>query len=158
MLKAMIADGALGRVYCVETDYLSHNGSWWSGWNDTRTRENGVSAMLVAGCHAIDALRWFAAPGQWQAANPIEVFAFARGYRKARTTAYDPPSNTWIQAAPPMKYDGLEIALVRFDNGVPGKVSVNFDCMMPYRFPLRVFVLTCYLTKAESTDQPGHFS
>jgi len=38
-----------------------------------------------------------------------------------------------------MEYDGLEVALVKFDNGVIGKVSVNFDCVMPYRFPIRIF-------------------
>ena len=27
--------GALGRLYSVEADYLSHNGVWWSGWTDT---------------------------------------------------------------------------------------------------------------------------
>ena len=59
-LKALLADNALGRPYYVETDYLSHNGSWWSGWNDARTVAQGVSAFLVGGCHAIDALRWFA--------------------------------------------------------------------------------------------------
>ena len=46
---------------------------------------------------------------------------------------------TWIDHAPPMEYDGLEVALVRFDNGAVGKVSVNADCIMPYRFPLRIF-------------------
>ncbi|HRZ46468.1 MAG TPA: Gfo/Idh/MocA family oxidoreductase [Candidatus Paceibacterota bacterium] len=139
MLKRMIAGGAVGRVYCVEADYLSHNGGWWSGWNDTRTRKNGVSAMLVAGCHAVDALRWFAAPGESEAANPVEVFALAGGYRKGRATAYDPTRNAWIRNARPMEYDGLEEALVRFDNGVIGKVSVHFDCVMPYRFPIRIF-------------------
>ena len=38
-----------------------------------------------------------------------------------------------------MEYDGLEVALVKFDNGVVGKVSVNADCIMPYRFPIRIF-------------------
>ncbi len=38
-----------------------------------------------------------------------------------------------------MEYDGLEVALVKFDNGALGKVSVNFDCVMPYRFPIRIF-------------------
>lgn len=138
-LKSMIADGALGRPYYVEADYLSHNGAWWSGWNDTRTVENGVSAMLVAGCHAIDALRWFAAEGEFAAATPVEVIAASGGWRKGRTGGYNPQTNVWEDDAPPMEYDGLEVALVRFDNGVLGKVSVNFDCVMPYRFPLRIF-------------------
>jgi predicted dehydrogenase len=138
-LKAMLADNAFGRPYYVEADYLSHNGSWWSGWNDARTLIQGVSAFLVGGCHAIDALRWFAAPGEFEAATPVEVFAVSGGYRKGSRQEYNPQSNSWIDDAPPMEYDGLEIALVKFDNGTLGKVSVNADCIMPYRFPLRIF-------------------
>jgi predicted dehydrogenase len=139
MLKALVAEGALGKPYCVEADYLSHNGSWWSGWRDTCTLEHGVSAMLVAGCHAVDALRWFAAEGEFAAANAVEVFGFSGGYRKGRPREYNPCRHVWTEDAPPMEFDGLETALVRFDNGVLGKVSVNFDCVMPYRFPLRIF-------------------
>ena len=36
-LKKMIDGGAFGRTYYVEADYLSYNGSWWSGWDDART-------------------------------------------------------------------------------------------------------------------------
>jgi predicted dehydrogenase len=139
MLKRLLADGALGRPYCVEADYLSHNGSWWSGWADTCTVEHGVSALLVAGCHAIDALRWFASTEPFGAADPVEVFALSGGYRKGTGREYDPFRDTWIEGAPPMEYDGLEMALVKFANGVLGKVSVHFDCVMPYRFPLRIF-------------------
>jgi predicted dehydrogenase len=139
MIKRMLADDAFGRPYCVEADYLSHNGSWWTGWNDARTIQQGVSALLVAGCHAIDALRWFAAQGEFEAATPVEVFSMAGGYRKGSTTEYNPLNNTWREDAPPMEYDGLEMALVKFDNGVVGKVSVNADCIMPYRFPIRIF-------------------
>jgi predicted dehydrogenase len=138
-LKAMSADGAFGKVYSVEADYLSHNGSWWSGWADTCGLRNGVSAMLVAGCHAIDALRWFAAPGLVEAADPVEVVSMSGGWRQGRREAYDPLRNTWVADVPPMEYEGLELALVKFANGVVGKVSVNFDCVMPYRFPIRIF-------------------
>lgn len=138
-LKAMMANNALGRPYYVETDYLSNNGSWWSGWNDARTVAQGVSAFLVGGCHAIDALRWFASPGEFEAASPVEVYAVSGGFRKGSTREYNPQSNTWIDDAPPMQYDGLEVALVKFANGVVGKVSVNAECIMPYRFPIRIF-------------------
>jgi predicted dehydrogenase len=138
-LKAMLADNAFGRPYYVEADYLSHNGSWWSGWNDARTLAQGVSAMLVGGCHAVDAVRWFAASGEYEAATPVEVYAVAGGYRKGSRRDYNPVLNAWIDDAPPMEYDGLEVALIKFDNGVLGKISVNADCIMPYRFPLRIF-------------------
>ncbi len=139
MLKSMIADNALGRPYYVEADYLSYNGSWWSGWNDARTLEQGISAMLVGGCHGVDALRWFAAPGQFEAATPVEVFAVSGGCRKGSRREFNPAANVWIDDAPPMEYDGLEVALVKFDNGTVGKVSTNAECVMPYRFPLRIF-------------------
>jgi predicted dehydrogenase len=138
-LKRMIADDALGWPYYVEADYLSHNGSWWGGWNDARSVAQGVSALLVAGCHAIDALRWFAATGEFEAATPVEVFAMRGGYRKGGSREYNPLTNTWRDHALPMEYDGLEVALVKFSNGVLGKVSVNADCIMPYRFPFRIF-------------------
>ena len=95
--------------------------------------------MLVGGCHAIDTLRWFAAEEEYQAATPVEVFAMSGGYRRGQTLEYNPLTNRWQNDAPPMEYDGLEVALVRFDNGAVGKVSVNADCIMPYRFPLRIF-------------------
>jgi predicted dehydrogenase len=139
MLKSLLADGTLGQPFYVETDYLSHNGSWWSGWDDARTIEQGVSALLVGGCHAVDALRWFAAPGQFEAARPVEVYAVSGGYRRGKTREYNPLTNSWIEDAPPMEYDGLEVVLVKFEHGTLGKVSVNADCVMPYRFPIRIF-------------------
>ena len=67
--------------------------------------------------------------------------SLCRGRRipQGQDREYNPVSNTWIDGAPPMEYDGLEVALVKFDNGAVGKVSVNADCIMPYRFPLRIF-------------------
>lgn len=137
-IKAMVADDAVGNIYCVETDYQHDIASWWSGFEDARTKALGVSAMLTGGCHALDAARWFAAKDRYQAARPIEVFAYAGGWRKGREVEYDYFKNTW-RKAPPLEYDDLEIVLVKFDNGVLGKVSVNYGCVMPYMFPIEVF-------------------
>lgn len=137
-LKAKIADGALGHVYSVEVDYLSYIGDWWKGYDFGRQKEFGGSAFLVAGCHAVDALRWFAAPGEHEAATPVEVFAYTGGLRGQSTTQYNPLTNDWHEGEP-MEYPGLEMAFVRFSNGVLGKVSVNFDCIQPYGFPVRIF-------------------
>ena len=38
-----------------------------------------------------------------------------------------------------MEYDGLEVAIVKFDNGVIGKVTTNYDCVNPYQLPIRIF-------------------
>jgi len=137
-IKKHTATGDLGELFCVETDYQSYNADWWGGWEEGRRADTGVSAMAVAGCHAIDALRWFAAPGEFQAADPVEVFAYAGGRRKGRAEQYNPNEQSWHEGTP-LEYDGLEMAMVRFSNGVLGKVSCNFECIQPYSFPVRIF-------------------
>lgn len=139
LLKKMLADDVFGRPYYVEVDYLSYNGGWWGGWNDARTLENGVSASLVAGCHAVDAARWLACADPDRAAVPKEVFAISGGFRKGSAREFNPVTNTWITDAAPMEYDGLEVLLVEFEGGAKAKICVNAECVMPYRFPVRIF-------------------
>jgi predicted dehydrogenase len=83
-------------------------------------------------------LRWFAAKGQYEAANVVEVFAYSGGYRKGLPEEYDYFTSQW-RKAPPLEYDDFEICLVKFANGALGKVSVNYGCIMPYTFPLAIF-------------------
>ncbi len=137
-IKAMVADNAVGDLYCVETDYQHDIASWWTGYEDARTLKLGVSAMLTGGCHALDAARWFAGKGRYEAATPIEVFAYSGGYRKGRNEEFNYLTNSW-RPAPPLEYDDLEMVMIRFDNGVLAKVSVNYGCVMPYTFPIEIF-------------------
>jgi predicted dehydrogenase len=138
VIKSMVADDALGDLYCVETDYQHDIASWWTGFEDARTVEKGVSAMATGGCHAIDAARWFAAKGRYETATPIEVFAYSGGWRKGKDIEFNYHTNSF-QPAPPLEYDDLEMVMIRFDNGVIAKVSVNYGCIMPYTFPIEVF-------------------
>ncbi len=138
-VKQLIADDALGTVFYAEADYQHYMTSGWGSWAPGRKRETGVSAMLVAGCHAVDALRWFTAPGQYEAARAVEVFAMSGGYRKGLTKEFDISTNSYHDLDPPMEYDGFEVALIRFENGALGKVSVNFDGIRPYGFPIEIF-------------------
>ncbi|MBC8230587.1 Gfo/Idh/MocA family oxidoreductase [bacterium] len=138
-IKRMTADDALGDIYFVETDYQSNIASWWSGYEVARKKETGVSALLVGGCHSVDAIRWFAAKEEYKAAKPVEVFAYSGGWRKGCDVEYNYYTNAWSEGMPPLEYDGLEVALVKFENGVLGKVSVNFDSVMPYTFPIEIF-------------------
>lgn len=139
LLKSLIADDALGKVYFVETDYQSNIASWWSGFDYARKKETGVSAMLTAGCHALDAARWFAAQEQDRAERVTEVFAYRGGWRKGSTREYNYFTGTWSDDKPPLEYEGLEVYLLKFQNGVTAKVSVNYDCIMPYTFPIEIF-------------------
>ncbi|MDA0745413.1 MAG: Gfo/Idh/MocA family oxidoreductase [bacterium] len=137
-LKTMVADDALGDVYYVEADYQHDIASWWTGWEDARKKRTGISALLTGGCHAIDAMRWFAGKGQYEAAKPVEVFAYSGGYRKGMNKEFNYQANEWVDSKP-LEYDDLEVAMVKFSNGAIGKVSVNYGCVMPYTFPLEIF-------------------
>jgi len=138
-VKAMVADDALGNVYYVETDYEHDIGSWWTGYDDARKKATGVSALLVGGCHAVDAARWFAGRGEFEAADVTEVFAYSGGWRKGADTEFDYLANQFKKTDKPLEYDGLEVCLLKFANGAIGKVSVNSDCVMPYTFPIEIF-------------------
>ncbi len=138
-LKSLIADDAFGTIYYVEADYQHHIASWWTGYEDARKMETGVGSMLVGGCHALDAARWFAGEGREKAAAVTEVFAYHGGWRKGSNRQYNYLSGTWSSDSPPLEYEGLEVFLLKFANGAIGKVSVNFDCIMPYTFPIQIF-------------------
>jgi len=138
-LKSLIADDAFGKIYYVEADYQHHIASWWTGYEDARKKETGISAMLVGGCHALDAARWFAGRDREEAARVTEVFAHRGGWRKEAGREYNYLTGTWSDDSPRLGYEGLEVFLLKFANGAIGKVSVNFDCIMPYTFPIQIF-------------------
>ncbi len=138
-IKALVADDALGRIYFVETDYQSNIASWWTGFEDARKKETGVSAMLVGGCHALDAARWFAGQDAGAAARVTEVFAYRGGWRKGADREFNYYTGGWADGKPPLEYDGLEVVMMKFASGALGKVSVNFDGIQPYTFPIEIF-------------------
>ncbi len=138
-LKSLIAEGLFGNIYYVETDYQSNIASWWSGFGEARTKEMGVSAMMVAGCHALDTARWLAGREIGRAARVEEVFAWCGGWRKGNRREYNYYTGAWSEDKPPLEYEGLEALLLKMENGVLGKVTANFDCIMPYTFPIEIF-------------------
>ena len=109
-LKALLAQGAVGKLFYAEVDYWHGIGPDYRGWWWAHTRETGGSAMLLAGCHAVDALRWFV------------------GDEVAEVTAYGSnPKGLY-------EYDANVVAVLRFRNGVLGKTSVMLDAEIPYAF------------------------
>ncbi|OHB77873.1 MAG: hypothetical protein A2W31_13290 [Planctomycetes bacterium RBG_16_64_10] len=109
-LKSLLAADAIGDLFYVEVDYWHGIGAWYSGWEWAHTRATGGSAMLLGGCHAVDALRWFAG-------DEVESVAAVSNNRRAL-----------------FEYDANVVAVVRFRQGAIGKTSVLLDCSMPYSF------------------------
>ena len=112
--KALLDDGALGRPLYVQTDYW-HNGEQ-GGYPGAKGRlgKGKESAMLSGGCHAMDLARYL------MGSDIVEVTAL-------EFTALDTVNAPVNQAA-----------LVRFANGMAGKVSACTEQWMPYQFNVDV--------------------
>jgi len=112
-IKAMLAERTIGDLFYAEVDYLHGVGPWYTGYEWMRQKRYGASTMLSAGCHAVDALRWFA--GQ----QAVEVFAYAN-WSKSNHFGYE--------------FEPNSVTVVKFDGGVMGKVASSIECVMPYTF------------------------
>lgn len=146
-VKSLLSKDFFGKVFYVEADFESY--AWEpvaERWEWMRSRETGISSFLVAGIHAIDMARWLSDTRAGSAAKIVEVVSYSGGYRKG---ALLPPFESGVTGAsdrgtaeklvPPLEYDGLEVMIVKFENGALGKISSNFDAVMPYNFSWKVY-------------------
>jgi len=107
--KALLAAGAIGEVLYAECDYWHEISDWYAGWEWIRRKDSGASSFLAAGCHAVDAIRWFVG-------DIVAVSAFAGEVRHG------------------FEYPPTVVGTVRFANGAVGKLSSSFDIVAPYTF------------------------
>jgi predicted dehydrogenase len=113
-IDRLLEGGALGNVFMVEVDYLHRiwmtPGQKWLG-----SRQQSGTAILTGGCHAVDALRWFAR------SEAQEVDAYQ------------------VKTENPIEYPGTISVNVRFQDGKIGRSATSFDAKMPYRFNIGVY-------------------
>ena len=112
--RALLDDGAFGRPLYVQADYW-HNAEQ-SGYPGAKGRlgRSTLSATLSGGCHAVDMARYL------MGSDIVEV------------TALD--FTGLERVAAPVN----QTALVRFANGMAGKVSACTEQWMPYQFNIDV--------------------
>jgi UDP-N-acetyl-2-amino-2-deoxyglucuronate dehydrogenase len=109
-LKALLAAGAVGQLFYVEVNYWHNIGPSWSGFTWGRTKARGGSAALLAGCHAIDLVRWLSGD------EVAEVTAVSNNQRGL------------------FEFDANVAAIVKFRGGAIGYTSTLFDGETPYQF------------------------
>lgn len=109
-LRKLLDDRVIGEVFYIEVDYWHGIADWYSGWKWAHARETGGSTMLLGGCHAADAIRYFAGE------EVVEVSAFANNTKGN------------------FEYDANVVAILKFESGAIGKTSALFDADMPYSF------------------------
>jgi len=113
-IDKLIEGGALGNIFLVEVDYLHR--IWMTTqqkWLGSRVQSG--TAILTGGCHAVDALRWFAR----SEAEEVEAYQ--------------------VKTENPIEYPGTISVNVKFRDGKIGRSATSFDVKMPYRFNIGVY-------------------
>lgn len=109
-LKTLVAGGAIGELLYVEVDYWHGIGPAYQGWPWAHTVQTGGSATLLAGCHALDAVRFLSGR------EPIAVSAMSNNKKGL------------------YEFDANVVATIRLDDGTIAKSSVLLDADIPYAF------------------------
>jgi len=110
-IDRLIEQGVFGDIFMVEVDYMHR--IWDLKWYGSL--EKSGTALLTAGCHAVDALRWFARS------------------RVEEVSAYQ------VKTENPAEYPGTISINVKFEDGKIGRSYTSFDAKMPYRFNIGIY-------------------
>lgn len=115
-LRRLIADGELGEVFHVEGDYnYGRLHKITEGW---RGRLEFYSVVYGGAVHLIDLLLWLTGD------RVVEVSAVGNGIASRGSQ---------------FQFDDVVVALLRFESGMVGKVSVNYGCVMPHFHGLTIY-------------------
>lgn len=112
--KGVIDAGLLGRLHYGEVDYYHGIGPWYGQYRWNTRRRLGGSALLTAGCHALDAL------------------LLCMGDEVEEVTSYATQSANPIFSA--YEYQTSSTSILKFRNGKVGKCAAVVDCLQPYYF------------------------
>lgn len=110
LIKKMLGSGAIGPLFYAEVDYWHNIGPQYLQYRWNVKKAIAGSVWLSAGCHAVDAIRWFVE------SEITEVSA----YSNKRNPEYE--------------YDTNAVAVLKFESGAIGKLSASFDVQSPYAF------------------------
>ena len=112
--KSVIDSGLLGRLHYAEVDYYHGIGPWYGQYRWNTRKELGGSALLTAGCHALDAL------------------LLCMGSEVDEVTSYATQSTN--PAFQPYEYQTSSTTILKFKSGSVGKCAAIVDCLQPYYF------------------------
>jgi predicted dehydrogenase len=112
--KAMVDEGLLGHVHYGEVDYYHGIGPWYGQFRWNIFKKDGGSALLTAGCHALDALLMIMG---------TEVEAVSSFSTKSKSPIFES-----------YEYDTSSVTILHFKDGRVGKCAAIVDCLQPYYF------------------------
>lgn len=117
--KALVDTGLIGDIHYAEVDYLHGLGPWYAQYHWNIKKNQGGSAILTAGCHALDALLLF------------------MGTDVEEVTSYETKSKNPIFQA--YEYTTSRVSIFKFKDGRVGKSAAIIDCVQPYYFHTHLF-------------------
>jgi len=112
--KAIIDEGLLGDLHYAEVDYYHGIGPWYGQFRWNTRKDAGGSALLTAGCHALDAL------------------LLCLGDDVAEVSSYETKSRSKLFK--PYEYPTTSVTILKFKSGRVGKCAAVVDCLQPYYF------------------------
>jgi len=112
--KAILDSGLVGRLHYGEVDYYHGIGPLYGQYRWNTKRRLGGSALLTAGCHALDALLLC------MNADVEEVTSYATQSANPLFTPYE--------------YRTTSTSILKFGDGSVGKCAAVVDCLQPYYF------------------------
>ena len=112
--KALLDQGLLGTLHYGEVDYYHGIGPWYGQFRWNTAKAQGGSALLSAGCHALDALMLC------MGSEVTEVLSAG--------------TKSSAEAFAPYEYDPTSVTILKFKNGSVGKCTASIDCLQPYYF------------------------
>jgi len=118
IIKALIADNAIGNVFLGEVDYFHGVGPWYKLYSWNVKKEIGGSSLLAAGCHAMDGLRWF------MVGEIAEVYQYSTFGKGSDFKEYE--------------YAPTTCTMCKFADGRVGKVASCIECTQPYVFNINL--------------------
>ena len=118
IIRKQIADDSIGKVFMGEVDYFHGIGPWYGQYAWNVKKEVGASSLLSAGCHALDALRFF------MGGEVAEVSQYSTSGGGEHFKAYEYPPTT--------------CTILKFADGRIGKVASCIECVQPYVFNINL--------------------
>lgn len=117
-IKAIIDRGLLGRIHYGEVDYYQGLGPAWPQYRWAVRADQGRSSLLVAGCHALDALL-FCMGEEVRVVSSYSTRSFNRDFAR-------------------YEYPTTSVTILKFNDGRVGKVASVIDCLQPYYFRIHL--------------------
>jgi len=112
--RAVIDSGLLGKIHYGEVDYYHGIGPWYGQFRWNIREDAGGSALLTAGCHALDALL-LCMDGEVETVTSLST--------KSSSDIFEL-----------YEYKTTSVTLLRFKDGRIGKCAAVVDCLQPYYF------------------------